>query len=128
MSKPPREDQRLARLTEICLSLPEASCERLGTHAAYRVQKKVFAYYVDNHHGDGKVAVAFKADTGENAKLAALDPVRFYLPAYIGPRGWAALRLDAGNLDWDEVAELVRDSFRLVAPKQLAARLSSPLQ
>jgi predicted DNA-binding protein (MmcQ/YjbR family) len=126
MTKRPAEVRHLARLTEICLSLPEASCERHGSHAAYRVRKKVFAYFLDSHHGDGKVAVAFKAVTGENTKLVALDRTRFYLPAYIGPKGWAALRLDTGNLDWDEVAELVRDSFRLVAPKRLAALLSAP--
>jgi hypothetical protein len=53
--------------------------------------------------------------------MASVDPNRFYLPAYIGPRGWAGLRLDVGAIDWDEVGELVADSYRLVAPKRLAA-------
>jgi predicted DNA-binding protein (MmcQ/YjbR family) len=120
----PAEDRRLVRLTKICLALPEASCERSGSHAAFRVRKKVFAYYLDNHHGDGIVAVCFKAASGQNAEMAAVDPTRFYLPAYIGPRGWAGLRLDVGALDWEEVAELVVDSYRLVAPKRLAALIS----
>jgi len=114
-------DRRLVRLTKICLALPEASCERSGSHAGFRVRKKVFAYYLDNHHGDGIVAVCFKGEPGENAKLATLDPTRFYLPAYIGPRGWAGLRLDVGAVDWREVSGFVTDSYRLVAPKRLAA-------
>jgi predicted DNA-binding protein (MmcQ/YjbR family) len=55
----------------------------------------------------------------------ASDPERFYLPSYVGPKGWVSLRLDFGSVDWDEVAELVLDSYRLVAPKRLAA-LASP--
>ncbi len=56
---------------------------------------------------------------GDNAALSAAQPARFYLPAYIGPRGWVALRLDGGQVDWDEVAELVVGSYRLIAPKRL---------
>jgi predicted DNA-binding protein (MmcQ/YjbR family) len=122
----PAEDRRLVRLTKICLALPEALCERMGTHAAFRVRKKVFAYYLDNHYGDGIVAVCFKAAPGENTGMAAVDPTRFYLPAYLGPRGWAGLRLDVGAIDWEEVGELVVDSYRLVAPKRLAALINRP--
>jgi hypothetical protein len=57
---------------------------------------------------------------GDNEGLIAAHPERFYMPAYIGPRGWVALRLDVGGLDWNEVAELVVGSYRLIAPKRLA--------
>jgi len=117
------EDRRLARLTKICLALPETSRERHGSHAGFRVQKKVFAYFLDNHHGDGIVAVSCKALPGDNTALVAADPARFYLPAYIGPRGWVALRLDRGEIDWDEVSELVRGSYLLMAPKRLTKGL-----
>jgi predicted DNA-binding protein (MmcQ/YjbR family) len=117
------EDRRLARFTAICLALPEAAVRRHGDHAAFLVRGRTFAYYLDNHHGDGIVAVTCKVAAGENADLVARDPARFYLPAYIGPRGWVALRLDAGEIDWDEVAELAADSYRLIAPKRLAARI-----
>ena len=93
----------------------------MGQHASFLVRKKTFAYYLDNHHGDGIVAVSCKVAAGENAEMAAFDPARFYLPAYIGPRGWVALRLDVGEIDWDEVGDLVADSYRLTAPKRLAA-------
>ncbi|HMD99848.1 MAG TPA: MmcQ/YjbR family DNA-binding protein [Terriglobia bacterium] len=115
------EDPRLARLTKISLALPGASRQCHGSHAAFLVRKRTFAYFLNDHHGDGIVAVACKAMPGDNTALAAAQPHRFYLPAYIGPRGWVALRLDVGNVDWDEVGELMMGSYRLVAPKRLAA-------
>ncbi len=118
---PHAEDRRLVRLTKICNALPEAIRELMGDHAGFKVRKKTFCYFLDNHHGDGIVAVCFKMAPGDNAKLVALDPSRFYLPAYIGPRGWVGLRLDVGKVDWEEVAEFVGDSYRLVAPKRLVA-------
>jgi predicted DNA-binding protein (MmcQ/YjbR family) len=85
------------------------------------VRKKTFAYFLNDHHGDGIVAVTCKVLPSDNKALAGAQPERFYLPAYIGPRGWVALRLDVGEVDWDEVSELVACSYRLVAPKRLAA-------
>ena len=115
------EDKRLAQLTKICLSFPEATRERYREHASFVVKKKIFAYYLDNHHGDGIVAVTCKALPGDNARLVEAEPTRFYLPAYIGPRGWVGLRLDVGKIDWGEVRELVAGSYLATAPKRLAA-------
>jgi hypothetical protein len=120
---PHQGDPRLQRVTTICLSLPEAVCERKGDHASFLVHKKVFAYYLANHHNDGIVSICAKVLPGDNTSLAASDPERFYLPAYIGPRGWVGLRLDVGKIDWDEVAELVTGSYLLTAPKTLASRI-----
>ncbi len=114
------EDPRLAHLTKICLALPEATRRLSGSHAAFLVRKKTFAYYLSDHHGDGIVAVTCKVAPGDNSLLVAAQPGRFYLPAYIGPKGWVALRLDIGDIDWDEVTELVSDSYRRIAPKRLA--------
>jgi predicted DNA-binding protein (MmcQ/YjbR family) len=116
------EDRRLARFAEICLGFPEATRQESGRHASFVVRKKTFAYYLDDHHGDGIIAVCCKTAFGENAERASAEPERFYLPAYIGPRGWVALRLDGGAIDWDEVTELAVESYRLVAPKRLAAQ------
>jgi hypothetical protein len=121
MAKHSGEDPRLARLTAICLAFPEVVRQLYGRHADFRVRKKVFAYFLDDHHGDGIVAVACKTARGENADWIALDPSRFFSPAYIGPRGWLGLRLDVGPIDWEEVSDLVGDSYRLSAPKRLAA-------
>src|SRR5579864_4817573 len=127
MPKVSPEDRRLVRLTKICLALPESTRERQGEHAAFRVRKKTFAYFLNDHHGDGIVAVTCKVLPGDNTALAAASPERFYMPAYIGSRGWVALRLDAGAIDWDEVSELAATSYRLVAPKSLAARVPTTL-
>jgi len=112
-------DRLLARLTKICLMLPEAARQDTGHHAAFLVRKKTFAYFLNDHHGDGIISVACKALPGDNTLLAAAQPSRFYLPAYIGPRGWIALRLDRGEVDWDEVAELVTGSYRQIASARL---------
>jgi phosphoribosylglycinamide formyltransferase-1 len=115
------EVDALERLSEICLALPEAEREQRTRHARFSVRGKKFAYFLDDHHGDGILSVCCRAAPGENAALVASDPERFYLPAYIAHRGWVALRLDREPLDWSEVAELVVDSYRLVAPKRLAS-------
>jgi hypothetical protein len=115
----------LARLTRLCLALPETTRTNSGNHATFRVRKKVFAYFLDDHHGDGITSLCWKAALGENEELAAAAPRRFYVPAYIGPRGWAALRLDGGAIDWEEVDELVRSSYCAVAPAKLAAQVES---
>lgn len=119
------EDPRLTRLTGIALSLSETSRKVHGSHAQFLVRKKTFAYFLDNHHGDGIVAVSCKVLPGDNKSLAAAQPKRFYLPAYIGPRGWVALRLDTGKIDWDEVRELLVCSYQLSAPKKLAERIAT---
>lgn len=116
------EDRRLARLTKICLALRDATREICGGHASFRVRKKVFAYFLNDHHGDGIVSVCAKVLPGDNNALVSAQPERFYLPAYIGPRGWVALRLDRGAIDWKEVAELVAGSYQLTAPKRLTAK------
>jgi len=109
-----------ARLTEICHALPEVTSEGHEPHVIYTVRGRNFAYFQEDHHGDGRVALVCKAPPGENAALVATDPVRFFTPSYVGRGGWIGLRLDTGSVDWAEVAELVHDSYRLVAPKRLA--------
>jgi phosphoribosylglycinamide formyltransferase-1 len=124
MAKRP-QNPRLGRLTEIALSLPEATRKVYGSHAQFLVRKKTFAYFLDNHHRDGIVAVSCKVLPGDNKVLAAAQPARFYLPDYLASKGWAGLRLDVGKIDWDEVKELLLGSYALIAPKRLAERLKA---
>ena len=124
MSKTLSTNPILQRLTTIALALPEARRELSGSHASFRVRKKIFAYFLDNHHGDGIVAVTCKVLPGENSALAKAQPKRYYLPAYIGPRGWVALRL--ARIDWYEVRDLLLTSYVLTAPKRLAALVRAP--
>ena len=80
-----------------------------GSHATFTVSKKVFAYYLNDHHGDGIVSVCCKVLPGDNERLIAGNPGKFIMPAF-GPRGWVGLRLDRSTVDWPEVKELVRGS------------------
>ena len=83
MAKTPNTNPVLDPLTALALALPEARRELSGSHASFRVRKKTFAYFLNNHHGDGIVAVTCKVLPGENAALAKAQPKRYYLPAYI---------------------------------------------
>jgi len=113
----------LQKLSNICLALPETLREDTGDHSNFKVRKKPFVYFLNNHHGDRIVSVCCKAAMGENVDRASREPARFYLPAYIGPRGWFGLRLDGPAVDWAEVKNLVELSYRLAAPKTLIKAL-----
>jgi hypothetical protein len=125
MVKRGAKDPRLTRLTEIALALPEATRQIYGSHAQFLVRKKTFAHFLDNHHGEGMVAVTCKVLPGDNKVLADAQPGRFYLPAYIATKGWVAFRLDVGKVHWDEVSELLLGSYVLIAPKRLAERVKT---
>jgi len=114
---------RLHKLSGICLKLPEATRKDMGDHAGFLIRKKTFAYYLNNHHGDGIISVCCKVLPHENTLLVAVNSNKFYIPAYIGPRGWVGLRLDHATVDWNEVAELVSGSYLQMAPKKLASLL-----
>jgi len=116
-------NEKRGRVAAICLALPGAQGTDHGDHAIYRVRGKVFAYFLDNHHGDGIVSVCVKSELGENADRVRHEPERFYLPAHIGARGWFGLRLDRGRVKWPEVSEVVERSFRLSAPPALLKKL-----
>ena len=116
----------LSRLTAICLALPEATQDdRHPPHRGFLVLKKNFAWYTDNEHGDGRICLVVRCDPGQNDELVASDGERFALPKYVARHGYVTYHLDlAGRpVDWDEVRELVIDSYRIQAPK----RLSKPL-
>ncbi len=115
--------ERLARLSGICLALPGAMREDKGSHASFTVAKKVFAYYLNDHHDDGIVSICCKALPGDNVRLIAASPRKFYMPGYVGPRGWVALRLDRPTVDWNEVKELLLGSYQQTAPKKLLLQL-----
>ena len=123
MARKASQQDRLRTLTDICLALPEARREDKAWHAAFLVGKKTFAYYLNDHHGDNIISVSCKVLPGENQFLVQSDPKRFYLPAYIGSRGWIALRMDLAALNWSEVKELIHGSYLQMAPKRLVAQL-----
>ena len=118
-----RNRERLQKLAKICVAFPGAAKEEMHGHMAFKVGKKTFAYYLNDHHGDGIVSVCCKVLAGDNERLIEANPRKFYMPAYIGARGWVALRLDRASVDWSEVQELVRGSYEQMAPKRLVRQL-----
>lgn len=111
----------LVRIREICMSFPEATEKPFGGHTApsFRVRDKLFAMTSE----DG-LSLTFKAGPGVQDALVAEAPERFFVPKYVGVKGWVGARLDVDH-DWDEMAELIEDSYRLVAPKRLANLLDN---
>ena len=109
----------LAAVREICLDLPETS-ERLshGAPTFFIREKRSFATVWDDHHGDGRFALICAAPNGMQAELVEADPERFYVPPYVGHRGWIGVRLDR-CFDRDEIAGMIEDAFAEVAPARL---------
>ena len=109
----------LKRLRGICLALPEV--EERPSHGAptfFVRGKKPFVMVFTNHHGDGRFAIWCVAGDGVQTMLVEADPERFFVPPYVGHRGWLGVRLDRGH-DWDELAGICEDAYCGVAPKRL---------
>jgi hypothetical protein len=118
-------ERTLRRIREICIGLPETS-ERLshGAPTFFVRDKRAFLMVLTNHHGDGRFAIWCAAPAGLQAMLVEADRERFFVPPYVGHRGWLGVRLDRG-LDWDEITGIAEDAYAEVAPPRLveAARL-----
>ncbi len=111
--------RQLDRLREICLSLPEAVERETWDLPTFRVRDKIFAM---SPLDEGRLTLWCKAPPGSQIILVGADPERFFVPPYVGHKGWIGMRLD-NRVKWHEVAEIVRRSYRLTAPKRLAATL-----
>jgi hypothetical protein len=116
---PIERERVLERLREVCLGLPETS-ERLshGAPTFFVRQKRAFVMVMTDHHGDGRFALWCAAPAGMQKMLVEADPERFFVPPYVGHRGWLGVRLDRG-LAWDEVTGIAEDAYAEVAPKKL---------
>lgn len=117
--------QPLQRLREICLALPETTERPSHGEPTFFVRdRKVFVSYADHHHDD-RLGFWCAAPPGAQQALVASDPERFFVPPYVGHRGWLGVRLDVAGVDWTEIVEIVEDAYRQVAPKKLVAELDS---
>ena len=113
-------EQLLARVSEICLALPDTSTKLSHGAPSFAVAGKMFAYFTENHHGDGRTAVLLKTSgVEEQEMLIESDPALYYRPPYIGHKGWIGLRLDQGEPDWDHVGDRIAQSWELAAPRRL---------
>jgi predicted DNA-binding protein (MmcQ/YjbR family) len=107
------------RLRAICLALPQAEERETWEIPTYRIRNKIFAL---ESAIDKRPTVWCKAQPGSQEILVGADPERFFVPPYLGHKGWVGMWLDR-KADWAEVAILVRRSYGLIAPKKLAALL-----
>ncbi len=119
-----KEESLLKQVAGICLALAGVTQETRPSCTIFRAGKKVFVYFLNEDHSDGILSVCCKVFPGDNQALVAAEPKRFYLPDYIGAKGWVGLRLDVGKVDWEEVQQLVLGSYKLTAPKKLLKPLS----
>ena len=121
-----RRKSPLDRLRAICLALPETHEVEAWGAPTFRVRNKLFAMYAaaENHHGRGIPGVWVKSTHVNQDLLLRADPARFFLPPSVGPSGWVGVRLN-GRPEWGMLSELIRDAYRLTAPKKLLATLDS---
>jgi len=112
---------------EICLWFPEA--QEVLSHGSpdFRVRGKTFATYVVNHHGDGRIALWLNAPAGAQELYTKAEPKHYFVPPYVGPRGWLGVQLDKG-ISWKRVAKLVREAYEKVAPPALTAKLGKTIE
>lgn len=113
-------ERALARLTAVAIGLPETVESTTVHHPSFRVRSKVFAIFVDAD----PPAAWLKSTAETQTALVASASERFFVPPYLGPKGWVGIRLGP-RADWTELAELVSDAYRLAAPKTLVAQLDS---
>jgi hypothetical protein len=111
----------LERLRALCMALPEVT-EKVSHGEPTWFVRKSFVTFADHHHDD-RLAFWCAAPPGAQEELVAADPGRFFRPPYVGGRGWLGVYLDVPDVDWTEIAEIVTDAYRQVAPKRLVARL-----
>ncbi len=112
-------EDSLDRLRTFCLALPEATEQGGVGDPTFRVHDKIFAM---RHAVDGRMSIWCKAPPGAQPALVGSAPERFFVPPYVGCHGWVGVWFD-GEIDWDELADLVEESYRMTAPKRLIARL-----
>ena len=124
-SSPAASRDALRRVRRLCLALPEAT-ERLshGSPCFFVRDKSTFVMFMDDHHGDGRLALWCAAPAGVQEILIGVDPEQFFRPPYVGYRGWIGVRLDRGP-DWGRVADIIEDAYRTVAPAKLIAALDA---
>lgn len=113
------DTRTLAKLRAICLALPEASEEGGVGNPTFKVRGKIFAM---RHPHDGRMSVWLKAPPGAQGALTHTSPEVFFVPPYVGHHGWVGAWLDI-DLDWDHIADLIEESYRMTAPKRLLAQL-----
>lgn len=114
------------RLAELVVGLRGTEVERAHGHTGYSVRGNRFGWLLVDHHGDGRLALCVKAPPGEQEALVSADAQRYFVPAYLGARGWVGAALDpASRPDWAEVGALLEQAWRMTAGARLTKRLGA---
>jgi hypothetical protein len=116
-------DRQRKRIAKMVAKLPEAETKSAGRHMSLEVRGKRFGWFLDDHHGDGRVALNCKGSPSLHDMLRDLAPGHFHVPKYV--RGWIGLWLDLPKLDWSLVETAIREAYALAAPKRLSRLLVS---
>src|SRR5579864_9668439 len=125
---PSPADVAYERVREICLGFPAAD-EKLSHGApSFHVRGKMFLMFVDDHHGDGRLAVWCKSTPEEQRRLVAANAARFFVPPSVGPKGWVGVQVEPTNADWIELSILVEEGWRSVAPPRVLRGEGEPVK
>lgn len=123
----PTPDEAHAKLRELCFAMPEVS-ER-SSHGSpsffIRERRVLCSFHPGGHHAEGFTSIWVPAPPGVQEELIEDEPDRFYRSPYVGPSGWVGVRLDR-EVDWDEIDAMLREAYRLKAPRTLARQLDAP--
>jgi len=122
-ARPAKSNVPTARLRKICLALPDATEKIAWGEPTWRVGGKLFAQMDTHHHGADHIAVWLPMPLGAQEALVEADAEQFFVPPYVGHRGWVGVRIDR-KPDWGVVAGLVEEAYRQIAPPRIAAKLA----
>jgi hypothetical protein len=113
----PGAAKQLARVRRFCLALPGTTERPSHGAATFFVKQKVFVYFVDNHHGDGRLALWCAAPAGAQAMLVDSNPAHYFVPPYVGHRGWVGVRLDL-DAAWREITSVIESAYDEVVARR----------
>ena len=113
--------ERLERLRKVCLALPEATEKEAWGDPTWRVRDRIFAMQKGNFEG-GRPSLWLKAADDAQGLLVEADPQRFFIPPYVGHKGWVGVYLDTSRVDWSTLSDLIEQSYEMIAPKRLAIK------
>lgn len=111
------------KVLAIVRSLPDTSAIPQGGHVSLEVRGKRFAWFLVDHHGDGRIAVNCRVSDEMRARLMHETPRQAHVPKYLGHHGWIGMWLDGPYVPWALVRAMLVDAYRLTAPKSLAMEL-----
>ncbi len=113
-------DALLARVRAVCFDF--AGTEEKRSHGApfFHVRGRGFVIFAHDHHGDGRCAAWCKATPDDQRRLTRANPDVYFVPPYVGVKGWVGVRLDLDASDFDALAMIVEEAWRSVVPRSLA--------